>query len=161
MPQRTAAVKDQPIFILRMTADRVLGPNQKLLPPSSTSATLRPYWLTASATEISPFRKLTTSATQHFAVHRSIGSTDLIRFPLPPSWSTQDPVLKVVQLQEMQDNISFTDQPEPVFIKLVVASPYAPPSACLVSAMAGVSGFNQTVPTGVQLRVWRDQRAGC
>ena len=49
----------------------------------------------------------------------------------------------------------------PVFVKLVVASPYAPPSACLVSAMAGVSGFNQTVPTGVQLRVWRDQRAGC
>ncbi len=78
--------------------------------------------------------------------------------------STQTvPINKKLSFEQKVETIKLEpdEKGSSVFVKLVVASPYAPPSACLVSAMAGVSGFNQTVPTGVQLRVWRDQRAGC
>ena len=43
---------------------------------TSTSATVSPCFRAASATEVSPLRRLTSKVIRRFAVHRSIGSAD-------------------------------------------------------------------------------------
>lgn len=50
---------------------------------SSTSATVSPCGQAASATDVSPFRILTTNATRRLAVHRAMGSavSDTIATP--------------------------------------------------------------------------------
>ena len=48
----------------------------------------------------------------------------------------------------------------PAFVNIVVAFTYTAHSRVLVFIVTRVSGFKPTVPIGVQLRIWRDHRAG-
>src|SRR5206468_9111457 len=73
------------------------APTRNFSRQSSTSATVSPWVRAASATDVSPFRMLTTSATRRFAVHRSMDSVDSAAIS-PPPWSTRNHVLTVVSI---------------------------------------------------------------
>ena len=78
------ALEDQPIVaaedrrfhrarcLLGPTPQGVLGPQRNFFRQSSTFATVSPWVRAASATDVSAFKRLTTSATRRLAVHRSI-----------------------------------------------------------------------------------------
>ena len=73
------------------------APTRNFSRQSSTSATVSPCVRAASATDVSPFKILTTSATRRLAVHRSIGSVAAVAISPPPQ-STQDHVVGVVSI---------------------------------------------------------------
>ena len=68
------------------------APDRNFSRQSSTSATVSPCVRAASATEVSPFRRLTTRATGVWPSTAQSGL--LILMPWPPPWSTSGPCLR-------------------------------------------------------------------